>query len=222
MKPWKLIDRARTPEGKTFSLHEHDGTYAIEVDGQPLMSTRVHTSEEKLAALACARLKDVRRARVLIGGLGFGFTLRAALSSLTSDATVIVAEIVAPVIAWNRDPALPLAAGAMADPRATVVERDVAEVIRAARREFDSIILDVDNGPAAMSASVNQRLYQAAGLNQIRAALRPGGCVGIWSAAPDDRFAGLLASAGFVVDVQRSRAHGNSGARHTIFLGRVP
>ena len=221
MKPWNLIDQAPTPDGKTISLHEHDGSYAIRVDGNPLMSTRQHTSEERLAQLACAHLQAVPGARVLIGGLGFGFTLRAALAVLAPDAAIVVAEIFAAVIAWNRNSAFPLGADAMADGRVTVVHRDVAEVIGEARAEFESILLDVDNGPAAMSILANQRLYDYAGLQRTRAALRPGGCAALWSAAPDPEFAKLMVRAGFTVAIQHSRARGNSGARHTIFLGRV-
>ena len=221
MKPWNLIDRTLTLEGKTIALYEHDGNYFIRLDGVPLMSTRQHSSEERLAELACAHVQGVRGARVLIGGLGFGFTLRAALSALAPDATVLVAEILGAVIDWNRNPAFPLAAGAMADPRVAVLERDVAEVIHESRAAFDGILLDVDNGPAAMSTAGNQRLYEHAGLRATRAALRPGGCAAFWSAAPDPAFARLLARAGFVVSVQHARARGNSGARHTIFLGRV-
>jgi spermidine synthase len=221
VKPWNLIDRTPTPDGKTISLHEHDGSYFIRVDGVPLMSTRQHTSEERLAELACAHVRGVPGARVLIGGLGFGFTLRAALNALAPDATVVVAEILAAVVEWNRNPAYPLAADAMADPRVTVLQRDVGEVIRESREEFDSILLDVDNGPAAMSTAGNQRLYDPAGLRSTRAALTFGGCAAFWSAAPDPEFPKLMARAGFAVDVQHVRARGNSGARHTIFLGRV-
>ena len=134
----------------------------------------------------------------------------------------MVAEILAAVIDWNRNPAFPLAADAMADPRVTVLQQDVAGVIRGARAEFDSILLDVDNGPAAMSTAGNEYLYGYTGLQQTRAALRPpGGCAAFWSAAPDPAFAKLMARAGFTVDVQHSRARGNSGARHTIFVGKL-
>ena len=221
MKAWNLIDRTLGPDGKTISLHEHDGSYAIRVDGIPLMSTRQHASEERLAELACAHVQGVSGARVLIGGLGFGFTLRAALASLAQDATVVVAEILAAVIGWNRNPAYPLASPAMADPRVTVLERDVGEVIAESRAEFDSILLDADNGPSAMSTAGNQRLYDRAGLQLTRAALRPRGCAAFWSAAPDPAFAKLMAHAGFTVGIQRARARGDSGARHTIFLGRI-
>ena len=155
MKKWTTVDQALTPDGKTISLNEHDGSYAIRVAGIPLMSTRQHASEEKLAELACARVREIRRARVLVGGLGFGFTLKAALAALAADATVVMAEILGSVIAWNRNPAFPLAAEALADPRVVVLQQDVGEVIREARGSFDSIILDVDNGPAATNYIVD-------------------------------------------------------------------
>jgi spermidine synthase len=221
VKKWTTVDRALTPDGRTLSLHEHDGSYAIRVDGVPLMSTRQHASEEKLAELACAHVRGTRRARVLIGGLGFGFTLKAALAALPADAAVVLAEILGAVIAWNRNPAFPLAADCLADSRVTVLEQDVGEVIRQARGSFDGIILDVDNGPAALSTGGNRRLYDSTGLRHARAALRPGGCVAIWSVAADLAFERLMARAGFAVEVQRSRSHGRSGSWHTLFLGRL-
>jgi spermidine synthase len=184
------------------------------------MSTRQHASEEELAGLACAHLRATPRARVLIGGLGFGFTLRAALKVLQGDAAVVVAEILPAVIAWNRDPALPLAADCLADPRVTLVERDVGEVIRQARGSFDAIVLDVDNGPSALSAAGNTGLYSLAGLRHARAALRPPGCVAFWSAAPDPAFASLMTQAGFIVEQRRARSRAGAGRRHTVFLGR--
>ena len=220
LKKWTTLDRALTPDGKTISLHAHDGSYAIRVDGIPLMSTRQHTSEEELAELACAHVRGIRRARVLIGGLGFGFTLRAALGAVAPDATVVMAEILAAVIAWNRNPAFPLAADALADPRVSVRQQDVGEVIREARGSFDSIILDVDNGPAALSTGGNGRLYDSAGLKNARAALRPAGCLAIWSVAPDPAFEKLMAQSGFTVEARRSRSHGGSGRWHTLLLGR--
>ena len=185
------------------------------------MSTRQHASEEKIAELACAHLKGKRGARVLIGGLGFGFTLKAALQSVASDASVIVAEILAAVIVWNRNPLFGLAAEAMADPRVTVLQQDVGEAIRAEPGGFDSIILDVDNGPAALSTGGNSRLYDDAGLQRARLALRPAGCVAVWSAAPDPAFEKRMSHAGFTVDVVVCRSRPNSGGRHTLFLGRL-
>ena len=221
MKPWTTLDRALTPDGKTISLDEHDGSYTIRVDGISLMSTRQHASEEKLAALACAHLRGIRRARVLIGGLGFGFTLRAALGAVAADATVVMAEILSAVIAWNRNPVLPLAADVLADPRVTVRQQDVGEVIREARESFDSIILDVDNGPAALSTGSNGRLYDSAGLRNARAALRSAGCLAIWSVAHDPAFEKLMAQSGFTVEARRSRSHGSAGRWHTLLLGRL-
>jgi spermidine synthase len=220
LKKWTLAGRTLTPDGKIVSLHEHDGSYTIRVDGAELMSTRRHSSEEQIAKLACAHLKEAPGARVLVGGLGFGFTLRAALAALGSDAKVVVAEILAAVVAWNRNPEFGLAMDALADPRVTVVERDVADLIREGRASFDSIILDVDNGPNALSAAGNGRLYEAAGLRLAHAALRPMGCVAFWSAARDSAFEKLMAQAGFAVTVHRRPAHKNSGPWHTLYLGR--
>jgi spermidine synthase len=219
VKKWTTVDEAFTLDGKTISLHEHDGSYTIRADGAQLMSTRQYASEEKLAELACAHVRGIRGARVLIGGLGFGFTFKAALRTLAPDATVVMAEILAAVIAWNSNPAFHLAAEAMADPRVMVLQQDVGEAIGRARGDFDSIILDVDNGPAALSTAGNGRLYDYAGLRLARTALRPGGCVAFWSAGPDPAFERRMVQAGFTVDVQRSRS--NSGARRTLFLGRV-
>jgi spermidine synthase len=221
VKKWTLVDKTLTPDGKTISLHEHDGNYTIRVDNDELMSTRQHASEEKLAELACAHVRATPHARILIGGLGFGFTLSAALSALAPGATVVVAEILAAVIAWNRNPSFPLAADAIADPRVLVLQDDVVDVIRKSESGFDSIILDVDNGPNALSTYGNYRLYDFTGLHLARAALRPKGCLALWSAAPDPIFERLMAGAGFNVTVERCRSHGHSGRWHTLFLGRL-
>jgi len=221
MKKWTSVDTALMPDGKTISLNEHDGSYSVRIDGANLMSTRRHASEEKIAELACAQAAGIRGARILIGGLGFGFTLKAALSALAADATVVIAEILAAVIAWNRNPSFNLAADALADRRVIVLQKDVADVISESQGSFDSIVLDVDNGPAALSTEGNHRLYSSEGLRLTRAALRPGGCVAIWSAAPDPGFERLMARAGFAVDVQRCRPHANAGGWHIVFVGRV-
>jgi spermidine synthase len=219
MKKWTSVDTALMPDGKTISLNEHDGSYVVRVDGADLMSTRRHASEEKIAELACAHAADIRGSRVLIGGLGFGFTLKAALATLAADATVVMVEILAAVVAWNRNPSFNLAACALADPRVAVLQRDVGDVIRESPDNFDSIILDVDNGPAALSTDRNHRLYSAQGLMLARAALRPGGCLAIWSAAADPAFEKLMARVGFEVYVQRCRPHANAGGWHTLFFG---
>jgi spermidine synthase len=221
VRKWNFIDSALMPDGQTISLSEHDGTYSVRVGGVELMSTRRHASEDRIAELACAHAAGLRNARVLIGGLGFGFTLKAALAVLAPDASVVVAEIQHAVIAWNRNPEFPLAAKAMADPRVTVLNRDVGAVILESPGSFDSIILDVDNSPAALCTDGNRRLYEAAGLHSAQAALRPGGCVAFWSAVPDRAFEKLMARAGFQAEVQRCRAHANSGSWHYLFIGRT-
>jgi len=219
MKKWTCVETALMPDGKTISLIEHDGNYFVRVDGADLMSTRRHASEEKIAELACAHAVAIRGSRVLIGGLGFGFTLKAALAVLPTDATVVLVEILAAVVAWNRNPSFNLAACALADPRVIVLERDVGEVIRESRGSFDSIILDVDNGPVALSTEGNQRLYDSGGLHLVHAALRPRGCVAIWSAVADPAFEKLMARAGFKVEVKRCRPHANAGGWHNLLIG---
>jgi spermidine synthase len=147
-----------------------------------------------------------------------GFTLKAALAALPPDARVITAEILPAVIAWNRNPAFPLGSAALADSRVTILTQDVGEVIRASPGTFDSIILDVDNGPAALTVDGNARLYGEAGLRLIRASLKAGGCVGFWSAAPNVPFKKLLVRVGFTVEVHRCRSHPNTGPWHTLFI----
>lgn len=219
MKKWTHVDATKTPDGRTLTLDEHDGEYTIQVDGSVLMATRQHWSEEKAAEMACAHVKTKPSARVLIGGLGFGFTLKAALASVGPSAKVVVAEILEAVIEWNRRPDLPLARIAMEDPRVEIVLRDVNDVIREGRGGFDAIVLDVDNGPAALTADSNRRLYSPSGLRAVREALRPEGCVAFWAAAPDDPFKAAMAMAGFRVETRVVRAHPNGGRKHTIFLG---
>ena len=159
MKATILRDEATTPDGKRMTLHEHDGAFTIRVGGVELMSTRQHHSEERLAELACRQVRGRRRPRLLIGGLGMGFTLRAALAQLGPDATVVVAELMPAVIAWNQNPAYGLGCDALADPRVEIIAGDVAEVLERSRGGFDAIILDVDNGASGLSAESNGPLY---------------------------------------------------------------
>jgi spermidine synthase len=219
LKKWTSLDSVPMPGGQTISLSEHDGSYSIRVDGAELMSTRRHASEAKLAELACAHAGKIRGARVLIGGLGFGFTLKAALAALAPDAIVVLVELFEAVITWNRNPAFTLAAAALADPRVTLLQQDVAGVIAESSNRFDSIILDVDNGPDALTSAGNASLYTPAGLTTALAALRRGGCLAIWSAAPASAFEKRMRRAGFKVEVERCRAHATSGGWHTLFLG---
>jgi spermidine synthase len=222
MKPTRLLDRSVTPEGTPLTLHEHDGDLSIRIDGVELMSTRQHHSEERMAELACGDLRDHPAAAVLIGGLGLGFTLRETLRHLAADATVVVAELVPAVIAWNRNPAYALAGDVIDDPRVEVVAGDVADLLRASRDRFDRIMLDVDNGASGLTAAANDRLYSSQGLRAARAALRPRGRLAVWSAGPDPRFVARMEGAGFVVEVARARTHPTSGSWNSIFLGTRP
>lgn len=222
MKKTTLLDQTTTPDGRPMTLHEHDGVFMIRIDGVELMSTRQHHSEEKLAELACAHIdRESAGARVLIGGLGLGFTLRAALDNLGPDATVVVVELMPAVIRWNENPDYKLAAAAMADPRVEVVAGDVADVLKKSRGRFDAIILDVDNGASGLTAAANGRLYSAAGLAMIRAALKADGCLAVWSADADPAFVQRLGQGGFGVSVERARTHPTGGSWNFLFIGRV-
>ncbi|MBA3878938.1 MAG: spermidine synthase, partial [Sphingobium sp.] len=186
---------------------------------EELMSSRMSGSEQALGTMACDRVGA--DAKVLIGGYGMGFTLRAVLARLGPEAHVTVAELVPAVIAWAKGPMAAFAAGCLDDPRVRVVEDDVGVVIAGGAGVWDAILLDVDNGPDGLTRKGNDRLYSAAGLAAARAALRPGGVLAVWSAAADPAFANAFARAGFDVDevVVRARASGK-GARHVIWFGR--
>ena len=176
-----------------------------------------------MARLACAHLTTRRGARVLVGGLGLGFTLKAALACLRPDAVVVCAEILAAVIEWNRNPAYGLAGATMADPRVTMLHQDVVETIRASPAAFDSIILDIDNGPVALTTGGNERLYDDGGLRLVYGALRPGGRAAFWSATGDAAFEKALGRAGFAAKAHRRRAHAGAGPWHTVFAAdRLP
>jgi len=220
MKPTIERGRAATPDGRTLTLHEHDGAFLIRVDGVELMSTRQHHSEERLAQVACAHAAEVPAARVLVGGLGMGFTLRAALAALRPDAVVTVAELVPAVIEWNREPAFRLGFDALADRRVEVVAGDVAEVL-ARRPGWHAVILDVDNGADGLTTAGNDRLYSAAGLAAAKAALAPGGRLAVWSATDDPGFVRRMERAGFTVTAERVPTHRGGGSRASLFVGRV-
>jgi spermidine synthase len=222
MKRTERLAEATAPDGTILTLYRHDGAYGIRVGGVELMSTRRYHSEERLAELVCSSLEHSPGARVLIGGLGLGFTLRAALRVLPSDARVTVAEIVAEVIEWNRNPDYPLAGDALADPRVEIRHDDVADVLRESRGAFDAIMLDVDNGAEAMTTGGNAALYRREGVQRTAAALRPGGRLAYWSADEDPRFVTVLERAGLSVEVFRVRAHATSGGSHTLLVARTP
>ena len=220
MKKWTELERVATPDGSVLSLAVHDRDYVIRVNGRELMSTRHSFSEEQLGALPCAALAQQRAARVLIGGLGLGFTLRAALANLAADAQVVVAELLSEVVLWNRNRAYPLAADALLDPRTEVVIGDVAHVIRQSQARFDRILLDADNQTTNMNTAGNAWLYQAAGLAAVHRALKPDGSAVYWSAGEDPLFAKRFAGHGFEVTVQRVRRHPSAKASHFLLTGR--
>ena len=218
MKPLERLGEARTPNGTLIALYRHDGAYLIRADGVELMSTRRHLSEDRLAEVACAPLRDTAGMRVLIGGLGLGFTLRAALRQLRDDAEVVVAELVPEVVAWNADPQYDLSADAMNDPRVSVVHDDVINVLRGNPGSFDAIMLDTDNGPDGMLMSENARLYATRGIGVTVAALRSGGSVVYWSVGDDPKFARALRGVGLEVSTLRVRAHDTTGPMHTLYV----
>ncbi|HKP15360.1 MAG TPA: hypothetical protein VJT85_04820 [Gemmatimonadaceae bacterium] len=218
MKPHERLGQARTPNGTLITLYRHDGAYLIRADGVELMSTRRHLSEDRLAEVACAPLRDVSGARVLIGGLGLGFTLRAALRELRQDAEIVVAELLAEVIEWNRDPAFALSDEAMRDPRVRVVHDDVVNVLRANPGAFDAIMLDTDNGPDGMLMSESAPLYARSGIALTVAALRPGGSIVYWSVGDDPKFAGALRASRLTVQSLLVRAHDTTGPMHTLYV----
>ncbi len=185
-----------------------------------LMNSRRGSSEAALATLACARLHETSQPRLLIGGLGMGFTLRAALAALGPAAEIVVAELVPAVVEWARGPMAELFAGCLDDPRVRVVEGDVAARIRAGVGRWDAILLDVDNGPDGLTHAGNDALYGARGLGQARRALRPGGLLAIWSVAPDVAFAARMTKAGFEVEEIPVRAHAGRGPRHVVWVAR--
>jgi spermidine synthase len=219
VKPWEVLGQARTPDGATMTLTRSGAEHVIRVDGQHLMSSRMHGSEEALAALACARARALPAPRVLVGGLGMGFTLRAALDQLPAEAAVLVVELLPAVVVWNRSLLGHLAGHPLTDPRVEVEVTDVAATLRASGERFDAILLDVDNGPAAFTSTDNDGLYDERGLAAVRESLAPGGVLGVWSAKDDRRFQQRLRAAGFTVEVRQARAHLNKGPRHTIFVG---
>lgn len=215
----ELLGTARVPGGEELRLYRHDRDFMIVLGRNELMSSRMSGSEIALAEMACDRLGDVAAARLLIGGYGMGFTLRAALARLGHDAAVTVAELVPEIVDWARGPMRDLAAGCLDDPRVRLVIGDVADVIARGAGSYDAILLDVDNGPDGLVRAANDRLYSAGGLARAAAALRPGGVLAIWSAAADPAFTARLRQAGLSVEEVRVRARANGkGPMHTIWF----
>lgn len=221
MKPWEHLDTTSTPDGSTLALWRHDGEYVIRAQaGYDLMTSRQHGSEDAMMSLACPQPRP--GARVLIGGLGMGYTLRATLDLLPADGAVVVGELNPAIVEWNRGPLGPLAGHPLDDPRTQVAVGDVAKVIRKATQDFDAILLDVDNGPKAPSQRGNGWLYTPGGLAATHRALRPGGALAVWSVDDESGFERQLRAAGFQPSTHFVTAHGTRGKRHTVYVGRRP
>jgi spermidine synthase len=217
--PWVQLDAAKTPDGaQELRLKQRGSEFSIMLGTNELMNSRLSGSEEALAKLSCGKIAGRSQPKILIGGLGMGFTLRAALAELGSDAGVTVAELVPAVVAWARGPMAILFDGCLDDPRVSVLEADVGHIIRADKAAWDAILLDVDNGPEGIVYKGNDALYGAAGLGAVRAALKPGGVLAVWSQGPDSGFTRRLKQAGFTVEEVKVRAHGKRGARHVIWI----
>jgi spermidine synthase len=219
MKVRELLATAKVPGGDELRLFRRDKDFMIVLDRNELMNSRMSGSEEALATLTCARLKNRTNPRLLIGGYGMGFTLRAALKVLPAGTSVVVAELVPEIIAWARGPMADLTAGCLDDRRVSVVEEDVAAVIAASRGAYDAILLDVDNGPDGLTRAENNALYSMDGLGAARAALVRGGILAVWSAGDDPAFTRRLHASRFNVEATKVRARSNGkGAQHTIWL----
>lgn len=221
MEPQRIVDCVRTLAGGELVLYQRGGGFSIRVNGHELMSSHAHGSEEALATLACTGLGGGGAPRVLVAGLGMGYTLRAALDALPAKATVVVAEVHAAVVEWCRGPLALLAGRPLEDPRVEVELADAVDVVRLACERFDAVLLDIDNGPEALTLVTNSRLYSQRGLASLARCLRPRGVLAVWSADPDRAFARRLARSGFAVKVHQVAARGGgSGPQHTVFLAR--
>lgn len=223
MLPWIEIDTGPVPGCEApLRLMQRGHEFSIFAGSNELMNSFRGGSEEALAVLACERLADLPAPRVLIGGLGMGFTLRAALASLGPDAHVAVAELVPKVIAWARGPLAEVFKGCLDDPRVTLHEADVNRLIQSGQGAWDAILLDVDNGPEGLTRRENDRLYDSWGVKRALWALSPRGVLGVWSGGPDRKFKARLQNGGFIVDEVRPRSGGRRGARHVVWLASRP
>ena len=223
MRHWTQLGEAPIPgTDKTLLLYRGKDDFSIKISGGfELMNTRKHGSEDALGSLPCKRLRQAGSARVLIGGLGMGFTLAAVLAGVGPMAEVTVAELIPEVVDWNRGPLGEFSGRPLDDPRTRIHIGDVAKLLRKSRACFDVIALDVDNGPAGLTNSANDWLYSIPGIAAAQAALRPEGILAYWSADPDRAFHDRLRRCGFMVDEVAVFAHGKKGTRHTIWLART-
>jgi spermidine synthase len=222
--PWSLIDTARIPGGEgELRLMRRGAEFSIMLGNNELMNSRLSGSEQALATLSCERIDSRSAPHILIGGLGMGFTLRAALANLDPKARVVVAELVPAVVAWARGPMAELHGASLTDPRVSIQEMDVGRLIRSARASYDAILLDVDNGPGGLTREANDGLYDIEGLRAARRALRRDGVLAVWSSGPDRNFTSRLRKTGFRVDEVKVRANGGrGGARHVVWIATSP
>ena len=224
MRHWTLLGEAPIPgTGRSLSLYRGKDDFFIKISsgGGELMSTRKHGSEDALGALPCRRLGNRETQRVLIGGLGMGFTLAAALKEVGPGAEVTVAELIPEVVDWNRGPLGECSGFPLDDPRTIVHVGDVVKLLRRKRGYYDVIALDVDNGPEGLTQSSNDWLYSGSGIVAAQEALTPNGILAYWSAGPDQAFHDRLRRCGFMVEEATAYAHGNKGARHIIWLASL-
>ena len=224
MIPWRHLDTAEVPDGGgELRLMQRGDEFSIMAGSTSLMTSHRSGSEETLATLACERIKSRDRPSLLIGGLGMGFTLRAALAALGPESRVVVAELVPAVISWAKGPMAEIFGNSLADPRVTIIEGDVAKVIASSSSAYDAVLLDVDNGPEGLTRKANNRIYDLEGLRAARTALRPGGILALWSSGPNRDFAQRLRKTGFAVEEVKARANGaRGGAWHVIWLATNP
>ncbi len=223
MKPLILLDTAKTTfDGKEFRLYQHDADFLIKVGNSTLMNSRMHGSEEALAEFACQKINHLPKPRVLIGGLGMGFTLRAALDQLPKDAEVVVAELMPEVVKWNQGVLAKLTRNAVADKRVTVFIGDVEKKIKEGRSEYSAILLDVDNGPLRLFRQKNDRLYNMRGLHSAYKALTPNGVMAVWASEPDPDFTRRLRAVQFTAELVKVRARfgPKAGGHHVIWVAR--
>jgi spermidine synthase len=222
MIPWSLLDTAQVPGGGKLRLMQRGEEFSIRLERDELMNSRLSATEQALATIACEKIRTRKRPnqrpRILIGGLGMGFTLRAVLMVLGKQAHIVVAEVVPAVVAWARGPMAKLTGDSLTDPRVHIYDGDVGDLIRSGRSAYDAILLDVDNGPHGMTRKANDGLYDLKGLRAAHTALRSGGVLAVWSSGPDAKFTARLRKTGFKVDEIPLRAKGpRGGARHFIW-----
>ncbi len=220
MNPWIHLDTAQIPGGGELKLMQRGQDYSIMSGGIELMNSRLYGSEVALCTLALPVIAATKAPRMLIGGLGMGFTLRAALAALPKDAKIVVAELVPEVIAWASGHLAPLYGDSLSDPRVRILRTDVADLLRNANPPYDAVLMDVDNGPDGLNRDANDSLYSVAGLAMTRRAVKHGGVLAVWSAGPDQPFAGRMRRAGFAVTEHRVGASpSGKGPRHIIWVG---